>query len=322
MSSFFGLNQFNDLVHITEVDRGLACQCRCVACLEPLVARQGQVRDHHFAHASNREACESSYESLLHRYAKQLVVKAGGLVAPLTPAIADHLLSEGMDGSLVLHALGPVQEEVTIGEIRPDLLLVTYDGVQVAVEIAYSSFCGPDKVAAFEAASLAALEIDLGQFDPEHFDPAALREAVLAATAHKKWIWPTTPRAEIAHQPVSLPSPAPASRTFLPEEIITISGRWISVKQLPSGDIAVRVVAYDPDVVSLVRSVCKQHGGRFNHHYKSWNVPRWGSKIVRQRLRDHATRLEIGVTPGPASDPASVNQNCAATANRGVPTYV
>lgn len=297
MSSVFGLNQCNELVHISEVQRGLACHCRCVTCREPLVARQGEVRDHHFAHASNLEACESSYESLLHRYAKQIIVNAGGLAAPLTPAAAAHLGLDGSEESLLLMSLGRVQEEVVIGEIRPDLLLVTADGIQVAIEVAYSSFCDLEKSAAFASANLAALEIDLSQFHPDQFDPAAVKEAVLTATDRKKWMWPTQGAAGPELLPAPEPSPTPPARAHLPEEIITISGRWVSVKSLPSGDIAVRVVAFDPDVVSLVRSVCRQHGGRFNHQYKSWNVPRWFSTVVRQRLKDCAARFQIAVRP-------------------------
>jgi phosphatidylserine/phosphatidylglycerophosphate/cardiolipin synthase-like enzyme len=162
MSSLFGLNEFNHLVHVREVERGLACQCRCVVCEEPLVARQGSVREHHFAHASNREPCDSSHESLLHRYAKQVIVQARGLVAPMTPAVAHFLGISDTSSPDLLHALSSVQEEVMIGTIKPDLLVVTPGGIQVAVEIAYSSFCDLIKVAAFESLNLPALEIDLG----------------------------------------------------------------------------------------------------------------------------------------------------------------
>jgi len=48
---------------------------------------------------------------------------------------------------------------------------------------------------------------------------------------------------------------------FLPEEIITVRGRWISIKKLPSGDIAIKAVRYDPDLVSLVRTVARRHFG-------------------------------------------------------------
>jgi hypothetical protein len=191
MSSLFGLNEFNHLVHVREVERGLACQCRCVVCEEPLVARQGSVREHHFAHASNREPCDSSHESLLHRYAKQVIVQARGLVAPMTPAVAHFLGISDTSSPDLLHALSSVQEEVMIGTIKPDLLVVTPGGIQVAVEIAYSSFCDLIKVAAFESLNLPALEIDLSRFTPDNFDPAEVKEAVIQSVTQKNWVWPT-----------------------------------------------------------------------------------------------------------------------------------
>jgi competence protein CoiA len=296
MSSLFGLNEFNHLVHVREVERGLACQCRCVVCEEPLVARQGNVREHHFAHASNREPCDSSHESLLHRYAKQVIVQARGLVAPMTPAVAHFLGISDTSSPDLLHALSSVQEEVMIGTIKPDLLVVTPGGIQVAVEIAYSSFCDLIKVAAFESLNLPALEIDLSRFTPDNFDPAEVKEAVIQSVTQKNWVWPTeSPSSLFAATEPNAPV-LPTARKYLPEEIINFSGRWVSVKQFESGDIAVKVIAYDPDLVSLVKTVTKAHGARYNPRYKTWNVPRWGARLVRQQLQSHADRLEISVS--------------------------
>lgn len=295
MSSIFGLNEFNHLVHVSEVNRGLACQCRCVVCEEPMIARQGNIRGHHFAHASNREPCDSSHESLLHRYAKQLIVHALGLVAPITPAVAQFLGLSVTDSLGILHSLASVEEEVTVGTIRPDLLVVTRDGVQVAVEIAYSSFCDWVKIAAFEAHSLPALEIDLSRFTPENFDPDEVKEAVIRSVAHKTWIWPTAAPLASDLNLVTKNTPAAPGKKFLPQETISFSGRWVSIRQFPSGDIGVKVVAYDPDLVSLVRTLAKAHGGRFNPQYKTWNVPRWGARMVRQQLRNKAEKLEISM---------------------------
>jgi competence protein CoiA len=292
MSSQFGFNEFNQLVHVKEVERGLACQCRCVVCDEPLIARQGEVRNHHFAHASNREPCESSHESLLHRYAKQAIIDAMGLVVPVTPAIAHFLgCNVGESDRRLLQAILPASAEVAVGSIRPDLLLVTTDGVQVAVEIAYSSFCDTLKAAEFERINLPALEIDLSAFTPDAFDPVLVREVVVAAVHKKSWVWPvTSPDALVDTEPAT---PLPALKQFLPEEIITFSGRWVSIRQFPSGDIAVKVVKYDPDLVSLVKSICKQHGGRYNAKYRSWNVQRWAARTVRQTLENRAKTMEI-----------------------------
>ena len=307
MSSLFGLNEFNHLVYVSEVKRGLACQCCCVVCAEPLVARQGNVRGHHFAHASNREPCDSSHESLLHRYAKQLIVQFGGLVVPMTLAVAHCLGLEAADAA-TLQAMGSVEEEVWLGGIRPDLMLTIEGGVQIAIEIAYSSFCDLTKMAAFEHHRLPALEIDLSCFTPEHFDPEAVRLAVVQSIIRKAWLWPIYMPQKLDLQPAPEPTqPAVTkSKQHLPEEIITISGRWVSVKEFPSGDIAVKVVAFDPDVVSLVRTIAKRYGGRYNPQYRTWNVPRWAAQMARLQLRDKAIS---GIFFGSAGNQLSVGDS-------------
>lgn len=290
MSSLFGLNESNRLVHVTEVGRGLACQCRCVGCGEALIARQGEKREHHFAHESHKAPCESSHESLLHLYAKQLIADALGLLVPMTPAIASYLQIKEMSESMLLHAIAPVYAEVSIGNVRPDILLLTTDGVQVAVEVAYSSFCDEIKRDQFEKLGLPALEIDLSQFTPDHFDPTEVKQVVILSIEKKKWIWPVSVEKDMV-QPN--PQPLPATKNYLPNEIIVFSGRWVSVRTLPSGDIAVKVVRYDPDLVSLVKSICKRHGGQYNQSYKNWIVPRWTANTVRHTLKTTAKSVAI-----------------------------
>jgi hypothetical protein len=214
----------------------------------------------------------------------------------MTPAVAHFLGISDTSSPDLLHALSSVQEEVMIGAIRPDLLVVTPGGIQVAVEIAYSSFCDLIKVAAFESLNLPALEIDLSRFTPDNIDPADVKEAVIRSVTQKNWVWPTESPPSL-FPPIDTNAPVlPTARKYLPEEIINFAGRWVSVKKFESGDIAVKVIAYDPDLVSLVKTVTKAHGARYNPRYKTWNVPRWGARLVRQQLQSHADRLEISVS--------------------------
>ncbi len=74
---------------------------------------------------------------------------------------------------------------------------------------------------------------------------------------------------------------------------MTISGRWVSIKEFPSGDIAVKVVTYDPDVVSMVKSIARANGGKYAGKWKSWNVPRWRAETVRTELRSRAESVSI-----------------------------
>jgi competence protein CoiA len=299
MSSLFGLDQSNRLVFVSEAARGLACQCRCVVCCEPLIARQGSVREHHFAHASGREPCDASHESLLHRYAKQVIHEAGGLVVPLHDEVVGVL---GLDAGLfpaTRLALSAVEVEKTLADVRPDILGHTDLGVAVAIEVAYSSFCDMLKVDAFARLRLPALEIDLRTFTPDAFDPDAVRAAVLDAVAGKGWLWPmqsATPAVLEPEHPVPPPEAAGEAPKHLPEEIVAISGRWVSIKEFASGDIAIRVIRYDPDVVSLVKTIAKANYARYSPKWKSWNVPRWRAESARTQLRAISAEVVISLS--------------------------
>jgi hypothetical protein len=243
MLSLFALYASNRFVHVTEVERGLACNCRCVVCGEVMIARQGDIREHHFAHSSGAEPCVCSYESDLHRFAKRVIVEAGGLVVPVTSAAADALGLEDRHATAILLACNTIDEEVTIGSLRPDLLAVTTDGVGVAIEIAYSSFCDLLKRQAYKSLQIPALEIDLRAFTPDAFDVAAVKAAILQDAEHKTWLWPTNPPTRQAEPPVGVPA-----KTFLPEEIITVSGRWTPIAT--------------PNCSTYGRSNCSRQDGR------------------------------------------------------------
>jgi hypothetical protein len=126
------------------------------------------------------------------------------------------------------------------------------------------------------------LEIDLRVFTPTAFDVAKVKHAILEDVAVKAWLWPEKIEAE---QPVDVSAESAPAQRFLPEEIVTIHGRWISVKELPSGDIAIKAVRYDPDVVSVVRTVARAHFGRYREAYHNWVIPRFRAQAARLQLR-------------------------------------
>jgi competence protein CoiA len=298
MSSFFGLDSVGRFVFVSEVPRGLACQCRCVVCNEPLIARQGAVREHHFAHASGREPCEVSHESLLHRYAKQVIQEAGGLAVPVNSAVVEQLGLNDAESPSAMLELQDIDVERSVQDLRPDLLGHTDAGIAIAIEVAYSSFCDLLKADRFAQLGLPALEIDLRAFTPEGFEPEAVRAVVLHDIAAKTWLWPKPP-VGLVPEPVLPPAPPTAAavvdapRRRLPEEIVTISGRWVSIKEFPSGDIAVKVITYDPDVVSMVKTIAKANYARYSPQWKSWNVPRWRAETVRLALRSKVDSVSI-----------------------------
>ena len=57
----------------TEVPRGMACNCCCPGCDQPVIARQGTRRRPHFAHLSRTPDLHTCNETALHRLCKHIV---------------------------------------------------------------------------------------------------------------------------------------------------------------------------------------------------------------------------------------------------------
>ena len=62
-----------EIVHASQVERGLACGCVCVECGTRLVARWGPKTRPHFAHHATAGDCDG--ESLLHRLGKRILAR-------------------------------------------------------------------------------------------------------------------------------------------------------------------------------------------------------------------------------------------------------
>ncbi|WP_349432738.1 competence protein CoiA family protein [Methylomarinum sp. Ch1-1] len=253
------------------------CNCYCVVCNERMVAKKGTEREHHFAHESNKADCVINHETLLHMFAKRVIQDAGGLVVP--PDIERKLtgspqISQSNPTWLMLNR---VEEEKKLDDIRPDLIGYTWD-TQVLIEVAYSSFVGDEKLAKLEAHKLLALEIDLSEFDPENFDLETTKEAILNGVELKRWLF--------------FPEPAVAdnNRAFT-EEIVTIKGIWVSLKTLQYGDLAVKVVAFNPEVNAIVKAIAKRYYGRWRQDYKNWIVPSHWLQHAINDLRAEADKV-------------------------------
>src|ERR1700730_16969980 len=77
----FGVDRTKRVVHISEVERGRACDCMCPGCDAPLTAVKGAVRQHHFRHGVEVE-CEGALESAIHLAAKQIIIERKELTLP------------------------------------------------------------------------------------------------------------------------------------------------------------------------------------------------------------------------------------------------
>ena len=192
----FAIHKHGGVVHVGQVERGLACDSVCQDCGRPLVARQGDKRPWHFAHTADG-ACAARGESALHRAAKQALVLAMGMNLP--DAVTRSRLSEG-DGSVMevteserwdWMEADEVVAEQALGDIRPDLVMRS-GALTLIVEIAVTHAVDEEKAARLRALGLPALEIRLSDLHQHPWTWTDLELQVVHGTRLKHWIVPPT----------------------------------------------------------------------------------------------------------------------------------
>ena len=153
----------DQLVHISQVDSGIACNCRCPSCGEVLVAKKGNRKIHHFAHY-NSDACESGYETSLHLLAKEVLSEAKQMVIP-----AVYVIDKNPDwrvSSKQTICIDDVRLERRVGNIIPDIIVSSKDR-ELLIEIYVTHPVDVAKLENIKSLHLSCLEIDLSQIKDE-----------------------------------------------------------------------------------------------------------------------------------------------------------
>jgi len=181
------------MVHISEVDRGLDCDCTCPECSGQLIARKGEVREPHFAHhgATGSVACAGGIETALHRYAKQLIAAAGYLELPgfsvrLPPP--DHDMRETFPERRAIFERTEMEERMTLGRRRVDVVGYEATG-RIFIEICVTHRVHGRKLEEVRAAEEAMVEIKITERQLFSEDAAWLHHRILDATDGKRWIF-------------------------------------------------------------------------------------------------------------------------------------
>lgn len=96
----FGQKSDGSFVDIAHVEKGKNCNCTCPSCHMPLIAKQGDIKEWHFAHLSNKEsidrtenACEYSFFVSVHLMAMQLIKDH---LSMALPALKGRIFSESI----------------------------------------------------------------------------------------------------------------------------------------------------------------------------------------------------------------------------------
>lgn len=200
----FGLRTSDSrMVDPTEVPNGDKCGCTCPGCDSPLIAKQGDVKEWHFAHAKGAD-CANAVESALHRMAKQLIMELQQVYVPgrlmERKAVGPYdevdnifrwqeILSAKVQTEGLVN-LSDCKEEQKVDTRRPDILARIGD-TAIAIEVAFTHFCDEEKLEWIKMRNLTTLEIDIG-LPPEttlHEMRNALEERLFTSASSSVWLY-------------------------------------------------------------------------------------------------------------------------------------
>lgn len=142
-------------VYIDDVPNGKKCNCVCAECGGKLIARQGNIRVHHFAHENGAEN-EKCAQTALHLLAKEIIFDEG-----LIPKINKFLQIEFVQTF-------KIEIEKNLGDIIPDIFALYDDGKEAAVEILVTHKVDEEKYQKIKRRKLTTFEIDLSKISYEN----------------------------------------------------------------------------------------------------------------------------------------------------------
>ena len=272
----FGVTVDGRVVSVEEVNRGKACDCCCAVCGEILIARQGDVRAWHFAHASGGD-CAGAAESTLHLAAKQLIVDEGQILVPALEVSASHRLEDGRVGEASLQrrpenwTLDGARPEVSIGALRIDVA-ATHDGAPIFIEVAVTHLVDQAKQEALGALRTACFEIVLDPFLHEAWTWDDLRQDVLLYPGNRRWVYHPdliSLNEQVKRVAIAQAYAKPIKVTSEPN---TYRLRWsgVPIWLVDRGWGLTFWWRPNEGVHPVLKAVAKSFGGRYNPKYHNW----------------------------------------------------
>ncbi len=174
-----------ELVHISEVNNGLQCGCSCPACGTALIARQGKVREHHFAHANGAE-CAQAVETALHLAAKTVIAEHSQMVLPAVEIEFPHSTWRRGIAQERRYEIESVDVERKLGAIIPDVVVRVRDR-PLLVEVKVTHEVDDQKLKKIRELGLSCVEIDLSGVERD-LAREHLEEVIIDDGASKRWV--------------------------------------------------------------------------------------------------------------------------------------
>lgn len=180
----FALHE-KQLVSIDQVESGLRCGCICPACGEPLIARKGTKKRHHFAHRAE-STCSNGYETSLHLAAKEILSQAKEIILP-SVYVTFH---SGKNAELLSPAfsvpIDRIELERHFDAVVPDIVIYTKEK-KIFVEIYVTHPVDEQKLSKLRELGISCMEIDL--HDVAFTTTEEFSRFLLNDYSNKKWIY-------------------------------------------------------------------------------------------------------------------------------------
>lgn len=213
---YFALKEeSNQVVHISEMvekDRGKACECICLCCGHPLVAKLGRgKKTAHFAHLAEegRTTCsaDEANESGLHKIAKEIVCKSEYIwLPPVTISeqndpdrnVEDYKQQEPLllGEKFKLHYQN-AKTEVPFDGFKPDVCIFR-ERKNILIEIAVTHYVDAEKYSKIKMAQMPTVEINIADFIKDYKEEETdsindfekkLRNNLVENVENKTWIY-------------------------------------------------------------------------------------------------------------------------------------
>lgn len=181
------------LVHVSSVASGLKCGCCCTKCNNPVIAKKGQIREHHFAHTPGTE-CTGAAETVLHLLSKEIISE---LMSISIPAYNYKRTKSFPNRKSIIHeekiakggkvAIDAVEIEKHLGSFKPDIVTISH-GKKLIIEIAVTHKVGKRKQRKLRKYNIPAIEIRM----PEEYalkGKEELKDIIKNNTDIKYWLY-------------------------------------------------------------------------------------------------------------------------------------
>ena len=172
------LQSSNRLVHIDKVESGQNCNCICPECYKPLIAKKGDVRQHHFAHNESSN-CSGGIMSAIHVLAEQIINDEKAVMFPAYMGIkAKRCLFDDVI----------VERRIERSDLQADVVGITRDEdheVKWNIEIFYTHEVDNKKKKKICESNINCLEIDVRE---QELDEDSIKNFLLNSDRCRKWI--------------------------------------------------------------------------------------------------------------------------------------